>query len=329
MKITGELLKSERIKLKLSQQDVSFALKLSARTVNAIEEGDLDSLPAKTFVRGFVKSYAQLLKLNEENVLRQFQEEMGSTMNVTRVQVSPSEAVNPVKKNKEFSAPTQLEDIATVSPNLKTGLNKNTFIIVGIITLAVIALAVINQVVNKYQKEGSTAAHETAKLTVDTLNQESKVEKESSSITTSGETANTATTTDAAVQAQPTAEASPTSKPQEVLPSSNPSPPTKSVESSAPTGLKPADASFNQKYMSATKPVELMIEAKKDISISYSIDNKNNFKTISLQKDTLQIIKAKSNLYLKVDEGNAVHLTVNGINKGPASSEAKPIQLEF
>lgn len=333
MKITGELLKSERIRLKLSQQDVSFALKLSVRTVNAIEEGDLESLPAKTFVRGFVKSYAQMLKLDEESVLRQFQEEMGSTMTVTRVQVSPAETANPVKKNKELSMSSQLDEIATVNPNIKTSLNRNTFITVGVIALAVIALAIINHIVNKYQQEG--ASHQTSKLTVDALNQESKVEKETSLATseTTNPTQNPGSTDTLPVSA-PATEAT-TTKPIDSVISAPPAMPPATTKPTEPAtagpaaGTKPTEVGYNQKYLSATKPVELMIEAKKDISISYSIDNKNNFKTISLQKETLQIIKAKTNLYLKIDEGNAVNLTVNGINKGPASNEAKPIQLEF
>jgi cytoskeleton protein RodZ len=79
MKLTGELLKNERLNKNLSVQDVAQALKLSSKIVNSIEAGDTASLPAKTFVRGFVKSYAQLLKLDTDSVLRQFQEEMGST----------------------------------------------------------------------------------------------------------------------------------------------------------------------------------------------------------------------------------------------------------
>ena len=333
MKITGELLKSERIRLKLSQQDVSFALKLSVRTVNAIEEGDLESLPAKTFVRGFVKSYAQMLKLDEESVLRQFQEEMGSTMTVTRVQVSPAETANPVKKNKELSMSSQLDEIATVNPNIKTSLNRNTFITAGVIALAVIALAIINHIVNKYQQEG--AAHQTSKLTVDALNQESKVEKETSLATseTTNPTQNPGST-DTLPVSSPATQTTTTKPIDSVISAPPPVPPatTKPTEPAAAgpaAGAKPTEMGYSQKYLSATKPVELMIEAKKDISISYSIDSKNNFKTISLQKETLQIIKAKTNLYLKIDEGNAVNLTVNGINKGPASNEAKPIQLEF
>jgi cytoskeleton protein RodZ len=46
-------------------------------------------LPAKTFVRGFVRSYAEFLKINPEIVLRQFQEEMGTTSPLPKVPPPP------------------------------------------------------------------------------------------------------------------------------------------------------------------------------------------------------------------------------------------------
>ena len=77
MKITGELLKAERVKKDISIADVAGSLKLSSRIITAIESGDIADLPAKTFIRGFVKSYAQFLKLDSDLILRQFLEEMG------------------------------------------------------------------------------------------------------------------------------------------------------------------------------------------------------------------------------------------------------------
>ena len=74
MKITGELLKAERLKKNYSVAEVANSLKLSSRIVVSIEAGDIDELPAKTFIRGFVKSYAQFLKLDSDLILRQFLE---------------------------------------------------------------------------------------------------------------------------------------------------------------------------------------------------------------------------------------------------------------
>jgi cytoskeleton protein RodZ len=317
MKITGELLKSERIKLKLSQQDIAFALKLSPRIINAIEEGDTESLPAKTFLRGFVKSYAEMLKLDSTMVLSQFQEEMGTTRPLSKVVASPSENAK-AKTTYNFEENAPKEDLASVTPNLKMNLNKNTLKLVAVITFAVIVIGGINQIINKYQKEVSTSP-EVPKLTVENLTQEANSNKDLVE-TPPVETAASATTaatapldsissqTGAVSAAIPVSEST-TQKPSEQ--------PVATQETKQPETLATA------------KSVELVIEATKDTVISYSVGNENNYKTLELKKNTFQIIKSKSGLYLKVDEGNSISITVNGINKGLASSSAKPIKLSY
>ncbi len=309
MKITGELLKSERIKLKLSQQDIAFALKLSPRTINAIEEGDTEALPAKTFVRGFVKSYAEMLKLDPNMVLNQFQEEMGTTRPVSKVVAAPSENAKAKTYNFEESAPKQ--EMASVTPNLKMNLNKNTLKIVALITFAVIVIGGINQVINKYQKEVSPNA-EAPKLTVENLTQEANASKELAM--------NPPVETNA--PATPTTTAPITSAPVTTAPATTQKPVENTVINAAPEVKQP-------EVLVSTKSVELVIEATKDTVISYSVGNENNFKTLELKKNTFQIIKSKNGLHLKADEGNSISITVNGINKGLASTDAKPVKLSY
>lgn len=79
MKKTGQLLKEARENKGISLQEVSIHLKISSRILRSLEEGDKDQLPAKTFLRGFVQSYAQFLKLDGAEVLELFQAEMGTT----------------------------------------------------------------------------------------------------------------------------------------------------------------------------------------------------------------------------------------------------------
>ena len=44
-------------------------LKLAPRQVRALEEGDYTHLPGRTFVRGFIRNYARLVRLDPEQVL--------------------------------------------------------------------------------------------------------------------------------------------------------------------------------------------------------------------------------------------------------------------
>lgn len=79
MKKTGEILKKVREEKGLSLNEVGLSLKISSKVLKAIEEGDEKNLPAKTFLRGFVKSYASFLRLDADKVLETFYEEYGST----------------------------------------------------------------------------------------------------------------------------------------------------------------------------------------------------------------------------------------------------------
>ena len=60
-----------RAELGLSLEDVANQLKFSARQIEALETADFDRLPGGTFVRGMMRSYARLLKLEPEQILDQ------------------------------------------------------------------------------------------------------------------------------------------------------------------------------------------------------------------------------------------------------------------
>jgi len=49
--------------------DVARQLKLSVSQIQALEAGDFDKLPGPVFVRGFIRNYARLLKLDPEAIL--------------------------------------------------------------------------------------------------------------------------------------------------------------------------------------------------------------------------------------------------------------------
>jgi cytoskeleton protein RodZ len=65
----GAQLRAGREALGLSVDAVAQQLKLSPRQVHALEVGDFSLLPGRTFVRGFVRNYARLVRLDAEHVL--------------------------------------------------------------------------------------------------------------------------------------------------------------------------------------------------------------------------------------------------------------------
>ena len=67
----GEELRNAREAQGLSVSEVAHQLKLAPRQVEALEAGRFETLPGGTFVRGMLRNYARLLKLEPEPLLEQ------------------------------------------------------------------------------------------------------------------------------------------------------------------------------------------------------------------------------------------------------------------
>jgi cytoskeleton protein RodZ len=65
----GAQLRAYREHLQLTVDDVAHHLKLARRQVLAIENDELDALPGPTFVRGFIRNYARLLRIDAQPLL--------------------------------------------------------------------------------------------------------------------------------------------------------------------------------------------------------------------------------------------------------------------
>lgn len=65
----GTTLREARERMGLSVSDVVNRLKFAPRQVKALEEDDFEQLPEPAFLRGFVRSYARLLQLDEAALL--------------------------------------------------------------------------------------------------------------------------------------------------------------------------------------------------------------------------------------------------------------------
>lgn len=324
MKITGELLKSERIKKDLSIQDVAYALKLSVRIITAIENGDTDDLPAKTFVRGFVKSYADYLKIDSDAVLKQFQEEMGSTHPVPKtIAVAPGVAPvteTPTQTSSKVAFRQSVESIN--GSKMEGGLSRKNIIYFAVVTSLVIVIAIINKVANHYQNEipqvadasaegvpvntEAVVASSPAVVAAETVPTNDIVNALSTSSTLAGgvEIASTASTATTAAK-----------------------PATSAAATVAPASTGPENTMAAEK--SKGQAVEVLIEAKKDSYIDYAKGNTSDFKRLTLKANTYQILKSQAGLHLRAADGSAVSITVNGVSKGPMAPANKFVEMTF
>ncbi len=142
MKITAQILKENREKQKLTIHEVSSATKINTKTLVAIETADVKDLPPNTFLRGFVRTYARYLKLDVEQIMTTFYEEMGESPSASRI-VSVG---NETKARPESALGTRF-------------VNSKSFAAAGIVLL-IFLIVVVKQMVEKYEREAQTVSTE-------------------------------------------------------------------------------------------------------------------------------------------------------------------------
>ena len=71
----GNLLRAERERRNLSVDDVAANLRIRRALIDAIEHGRFKELPGAPYAVGFVKTYAEFLELDREEVIRRFKSE--------------------------------------------------------------------------------------------------------------------------------------------------------------------------------------------------------------------------------------------------------------
>ena len=69
----GRRLKARREELNLTIHDVSAQMHLEPRVIEALESDDYSSLPAPLYVRGYLRGYAKVLKIDADSLLEQFE----------------------------------------------------------------------------------------------------------------------------------------------------------------------------------------------------------------------------------------------------------------
>lgn len=68
----GEFLKNERLKKGISLDELQEITKIRTKYLKAIEDGDLNVIPALIYAKGFVKSYAEALGLDGNELLQKY-----------------------------------------------------------------------------------------------------------------------------------------------------------------------------------------------------------------------------------------------------------------
>lgn len=97
----GAALRQERERQGLSLIDVARHLKLAPRQIDALENDDAKALPGQVFVRGFTRSYARLLGLDGDALLRSVEPAPGTVDTELPVQAPAPTIGSPVRSRDD------------------------------------------------------------------------------------------------------------------------------------------------------------------------------------------------------------------------------------
>mgnify|MGYP000912395142 CR=1 FL=1 len=82
----GDALRAARAARGWTQSDVALQIHLTVDAVNQVETGQFDKLPGLTFARGYVRAYAKLLGLDQNQLVHEFDAYTGSNATASAVQ---------------------------------------------------------------------------------------------------------------------------------------------------------------------------------------------------------------------------------------------------
>lgn len=325
MKITGQILKENRERKGISISEVAIATKINNRTLVAMEEGNIEKLPPKTFLRGFVRAYAAYLDLDVDSVLNTFYEEMGTT--------NPRATDSIVETERSSGdAKQRTSNEADDAINPKTSIFVKIGAVAGILLLVVL-IVFLKKKMEGYEKEAVVdGIPEVESIHKD---DDSSSESESSAIAESD--GNESRTTADAGKGDSASTAPPPVPPESssamsaaVVPSPAPTP----VSSPEPTATPdPTPAATPAATPTATpadsaRPQEIIIEAMDAVDVEAQIDSEPT-KRIKLKVDQVQSIRAKRKIVLQFSDGGAVNLIVNGTDRGVPGDLGKPARVEL
>lgn len=96
----GERLAKKRAALGYDIKEAERATRIRAKYIELLEAGNYEKLPPDVYVRGFLKNYANFLKLDPEKVITIYAKERGLKENVKKITEKPKEEPKITRKRE-------------------------------------------------------------------------------------------------------------------------------------------------------------------------------------------------------------------------------------
>jgi cytoskeleton protein RodZ len=297
----GEALRRERIKRKLDLEGVSHELKIAPRFLEAIEDEDFEKLPGQLFTRSFVRQYARLLGLDEDEIageLKRVMDPQGST-------TSPALVPGPATLGREPEIPLpRVEDWGAVGdkPSRWSKSLPALIMVVGVMLACSLAYSWLQR--PRRVATGQIASKAPAARTA--------------SATTSQPSPPAPTASDhPAVAAQSSAsEAKPASIAE------------RQSTTTVPPAPSPAATAIPQPGLDPNAPVRVELTADDPVWVSVKADGKNLYSG-TLQAKEIKTAGANQNITIRVGNAGGLHISLNGKPIGPVGpkGQVRTVQL--
>jgi cytoskeleton protein RodZ len=349
----GELLKSEREKRGLSLHEIGMNLKINPKILKAIEDGDEPNLPAKTFLRGFVKSYAQYLRLNADEALQMFQEEYGSAR-VTPPTPSSLQATQPTVQPQ--GVPRYESSLKRPEDSALPVANNNRIYTILFAILLLTLIAFVAKMMDKYQKESRDAKTEVVStVETSTTTTTTSTLPESTSAATPVTTTDSTTTTTLTTPATTLPVVTTTLKAAPITPIPTTTTTTTTLRAAPTTTLKPVVTTTTLRPAVTTTTLraavsvvattttttssttttlkaattEVIVEALNRVTIRFTLNAGQKWESLELNPDQVHTFRSKSGVRLEVSDGGAVNVIINGRDRGVPGVIGKPLKLAY
>ncbi|TVR03382.1 MAG: helix-turn-helix domain-containing protein [Deltaproteobacteria bacterium] len=97
----GDVLRSRRAELGYTLKEIAATTRIQQANLLALEEERFEELPAEVFTRGFLRSYARELGLDEEDVIALYLEGTGRTRELVPAPTAPMPAAPRAAENND------------------------------------------------------------------------------------------------------------------------------------------------------------------------------------------------------------------------------------
>ena len=141
----GDILRKEREKQRMTVEDIENGTSIRASYIEAIESGEYDKMPGRVYAKGFIKNYANFLKLNGDEIVKQFVAEVSPAVEPVNIEVEKDDG-----KKQSFSVSGKR--IITDDGGFSIG----NYLSANGILAAIIAVVVLVGGIFYYTKDSST-----------------------------------------------------------------------------------------------------------------------------------------------------------------------------